>query len=241
MKKTLTIILALLVFATVSFSAEVYIQQKTHTDAVEMMGQSQPAKDEINHIWLADNKMATHGTDQSVIINLDKNKMYMINHQDKTYVEMDLPLDMSKYFPPQFSQMMGSITVKVTPTGETQKIGAWNCTGYDVDLTIMMMTQKQKIWASTDVPFDWNMYSEKMLPKLIQSTMMLGEDSAKEFMKIKGFQIKTESTMNVMGNEMKSYSEVIEITKKNAPAGTFDPPSDYEKKDQFSMQDMQRR
>jgi len=241
MKKTLTIILVLLAFAAFSFSAEVYIQQKTHTDAVEMMGQSQPAKDEINHIWLADNKMATHGTEQSVIIDLNKNKMYMINHQDKTYVEMDLPLDMSKYFPPQFAQMFGSMTVKVTPTSETQKIGNWNCSGYDVAITIMMMTTKQKIWASTDVPFDWNMYSEKMLPKLIQGTMMLGEDSAKEFMKIKGFQIKTESTMNMMGNDIKSTSEVVEITKKNAPAGTFEPPSDYEKKDQFSMQDMQKR
>ncbi|HHF51398.1 MAG: DUF4412 domain-containing protein [Candidatus Aminicenantes bacterium] len=241
MKKTLTIILSLLVFAAVSFSAEVYIKQQTHTDAIEMMGQSQPAKDEVNHMWLADNKMATHGTDQSVIINLDKSKMYMINHQTKTYVEMDLPLDISKYFPPQFAQMMSSITIKVTPTGETQKIGNWNCSGYDVDSTIMMMNQKQKIWASTDVPFDWNMYAEKMLPKLMQGTMMLSEESVKEFMKIKGFQIRTESTMNVMGNEMKSYSEVIEITKKNAPAGTFDPPSDYEKKDQFSMEDMQKR
>jgi hypothetical protein len=150
-------------------------------------------------------------------------------------------LDMSKYFPPQFAQMMSSITVKVTPTGETQKIGNWNCSGYDVEMNIMMMTTQQKVWATMDVPFDWNMYAEKILPKFIQGTMMLSDESVKEFMKIKGFQIRTESTMNVMGNEMKSYSEVVEITKKNAPAGTFDPPSDYEKKDQFSIEDMQRR
>jgi hypothetical protein len=108
-------------------------------------------------------------------------------------------------------------------------------------MNIMMMTTKQKIWASTDVPFDWKLYSEEMLPKIIQSTMFLGEESAKEFMKIKGFQIKTESTMNMMGTNVKSTSEVVEISKKNAPAGTFDPPSDYEKRDKFSMQDMQRR
>lgn len=241
MKRTLTIVLTLILFVSLSYSAEVYIKQQSHTDAFEMMGQSQPAKDEISHIWLGENKMATHGKDQSVIINLNDKKMYMINHQNKSYVEMDLPLDISQYFPPQFSQMMSNITVKVNPTGESEKIRDWKCTGYDVEMNIMMMTTKQKIWASTDVPFDWKMYSEKMLPKLIQSTMMLGEDSAEEFMKIKGFQIKTESTMNMMGTDVKSTSEVVEITKKNAPAGTFDPPSDYEKRDKFSMQDLQRR
>ncbi|MBD3414178.1 MAG: DUF4412 domain-containing protein [Candidatus Aminicenantes bacterium] len=241
MKKTLSVVFVFILFASISYSAEVYIQQKSHTDAVEMMGQSQPARDDINHIWLGKDKMATHGKDQSVIIKLNDNKMYWVNHQNKTYVEMDLPLDMSQYFPPQFSQMMSNISVKVTPTGEKKKIGDWNCTGYDVDMTIMMMNQKQKIWASTDVPFDWKNYTEKMLPELIQSTMFLNEESAKEFMKIKGFQIRTESVMNVMGTDIKSSSEVVEITKKNAPAGTFTPPSDYEKKDKFSMQDMQRR
>jgi len=241
MKRISTVVLGLILFVSLSYSADVYIKQQSHTDAFSVMGQSQPAKDEVNHIWLGDNKMATHGPDQSVIIDLNDKKMYMINHQNKTYVEMDLPLDISQYFPPQFSQMMGSITVSVNPTGETKKIGDWNCTGYDVEMNIMMMTTEQKVWASTDVPFDWKMYSEKMLPKLIQSTMMLGEDSAQEFMKIKGFQIMTESTMNMMGTDVKSTSEVVEITKKNPPAGTYDPPSDYEKRDKFSMQDMQRR
>lgn len=241
MKKILLIVFTLTLLASLSLAAEVYIQQKSHTDAIEMMGQSQPARDEVTHIWLGKDKMATHGTDQSVIINLNDNKMYWINHQAKSYVEMDLPLDMSQYFPPQFSQMMSNITVKVTPTGETKKIGDWNCSGYDVDINIMMMNQSQKIWASTEVPFSWKDYSEKMLPKLIQSTMMLNEESAKEFMKIKGFQIKTESTMDMMGTEVKSTSEVVEITEKNAPAGTFIPPSDYEKKDKFSMEDMQKR
>jgi len=241
MKRIFNIIFILFLFASLSYSADVYVKQQSHTDAFEVMGQSQPAKDEVNHIWLGNDKMATHGKEQSVIINLNDEKMYMINHQNKTYVEMDLPLDISQYFPPQFSQMMGSITVKVTPTNESVKIREWNCSGYDVEMNIMMMTTKQKIWASTDVPFDWKMYSEKMLPKLIQSTMMLGEDSAEEFMKIKGFQIKTESTMNMMGTDVKSTSEVVEITEKDAPAGTYQPPSDYEKRDKFSMQEMQRR
>ncbi|MFW6124190.1 MAG: DUF4412 domain-containing protein [Acidobacteriota bacterium] len=241
MKKTLTIIFTFILFASLSYAADVYIKQESHTDAFEMMGQSQPATDEVNHIWLGENKMATHGTDQSVIINLNDKKMYMINHQDKTYVEMDLPLDISQYFPQQFSQMISSITVKVNPTDETKTIGDWKCTGYDVEMNIMMMTTKQKIWASTDVPFDWKIYSEEMLPKLIQSTMFLDEESAQEFMKIKGFQIKSESTMDMMGANVKSTSEVVEITEKTAPEGTFDPPTDYEKKDKFSMQDMQRR
>jgi len=241
MKRASLIFSALFLMASISYSFEVYIQQKSHTDAVEMMGQSQPAKDEISHLWLGEDRMASHGLEQSVIINLKDNKMYMINHQEKIYIEMELPLDISKYFPPQFSQMMKNMTVEVNPTEEMKKIGDWNCTRYDVEVNIMMMVTNQKVWASTEVPFDWKLYSEKMLPKLIQGTMMLSEDSAEEFMKIKGFQIKTESSMNIMGTEVKSLSEVVEITEKDAPAGTFDPPSDYEKKEKFTMEDLQRK
>lgn len=240
MKKILTIFSLVILLTGVSL-ADVYIKQNSHTDAIEMMGQSQPAQDEVNHLWLGDNKMAMHSEKQSVIINLDEKKMMMIDHQDKTYVEMDLPLDMSKYFPPQLEQMMGQMKVSVTPTEKTQTINGYDCKAYDVKINFMMMEMDQTVWASKDVPFDWKSYSEKMLPMMQQAMMRLGSEALDEFKKIEGFQIKTEMTMNMMGSEMNSYTEVVKIDKKDAPEGTYSLPEGYTQKEKFSMGDLQRR
>lgn len=241
MKKTLLSIFILLFIGGITQYADVYIKQKAHTDAFSMMGREMPAKDEFNHMWVGDNKMAVLGTEQSIILDLNDNLMYMIMHQDKSYVEMNLPLDLSQYFPPQIQQMMSNVTVTVNSTGEDARISEWDCKGYDVTIDIMMMTIKQKVWTSTDVDFDWKDYSERMLPQVTQAMFRLGGDSIKEFEKIEGFQIKTEVTMDMMGTEMKSWTEVVEITKKSAPTGTYSVPEGYTKKDKFTLMDMQRR
>lgn len=241
MRKILAVTLMPLIFSGAMLYADIYIKQNAHTDAFSMMGREMAAKDDVNHMWVSKNKMAVLGTEQSIILNLDDNLMYMVLHQNRSYVEMALPLDLSQYFPPQIQQMMGNVTVSVSPTGEETKVGDWNCHGYDVTIDIMMMTMKQKIWASKDVPFDWKDYTERMLPQLTQAMFRLSGDSIKEFEKIEGFQIKTEITMDMMGSEMKSWMEVVEISDKSAPVGTYSVPEGYAKKDKFTLTDMQRR
>ena len=236
----ITLFLVFAIAAPSAFSADYYIKQISHTDAFAMMGQEQPARDDIIHMWLGDDKMAMEMPQMKVIIDLSKDVMYWINHQSKTYVEMTLSLDLDKYFPAQIMQMMGDVSMTVDETGEKQTFGSWNCTAYDMTVNIMMMEMKQKVWASTDVPFDWKDYSQKMMPKLSQAMMRLGDESLEEMLKIEGFQIRTEITMNMMGNDMKSWQEVQEITKKDAPAGTYAPPEGYTKKDKLEMTDIQR-
>jgi hypothetical protein len=241
MKRIFTfMVLALAVAASSTFAADYYIKQISHTDAFAMMGQEQPARDDTIHMWLGDDKMSIDMQQMKIIIDLGKDVMYWINHQNKSYVEMTLPLDLDKYFPAQIMQMMGDVSMTVDASGDKQKFGSWNCAGYDVTMNIMMMEMKQKIWASTDVPFDWKGYSQKMMPKLSQAMMRLGDESLKEMLKIEGFQIRTETTMNMMGSDMKSWQQVQEITKKDAPAGTYTAPEGYTKKDKLDMTDIQR-
>ncbi|MGB3863530.1 MAG: DUF4412 domain-containing protein [Candidatus Aminicenantaceae bacterium] len=245
MKKYAVALIVFFLFTTVLVHADVYIQQKTHTDAFEVMGQSQPAKDVINHMWLADNKMASLSEDQSFIIDLDNNVVFWINSQKKTYIEMDLPLDISKYLPEQAADMMANmnISVVVQPTGATEAIAGKTCEKYDVTMTIMMMMtmeMKMKIWATEDVPFDWKKFQDKMI-QMFSPTMPLGEEALNAFKQIKGWQMRSEMTMNMMGTDMKTVQEVMEITKKDAPAGTYTVPEGYTKQDKFSLEDMQRR
>jgi hypothetical protein len=50
--KRLILVLILLAFTFSFLTADVYIKQKTHTDAFKMMNQEQPAKDVITEQWI---------------------------------------------------------------------------------------------------------------------------------------------------------------------------------------------
>lgn len=243
--KKLILIATLVVISFTFLHADVYIKSKVHTDAIEIMGQKQPAKDEITEQWIGNNTFAQKMAAQSTVVDLDKNLMYIIFHASKSYVEAQLPLDLSKLLPPEMAPMlqMIKVTIKVAPSGETKKIGNWNCQGYHVNMNVTMMEMKMKIWATTDVPFDWKKFQDKMYPAVMKATMAqmnLDEAAINEFKKIKGFQVASEINMAVMGTNVGVTSQVLEISKKPAPAGIYAPPPGYSKKDKLSMTDMKR-
>jgi hypothetical protein len=241
MKRVFVIGLLVLALSVAAAAEDVYIKQKAHTDGFAMMGQETPAKDEFYHMWLSDNKMAMQMPSMGLVVDMEKNIMFWINHESKNYVEMALPLDLDKYFPEQMRQMMTNVKVSVASNGEQKTIGEWDCEGYDMDLSFMGMEMKQKMWTSTKVPFDWKEYAEKLMPKMYEAMFQLGDASLQELLKIQGFLIRQETSMAMMGNEIKSWQEVVEIEKKSAPAGTFGVPEGYTKKDKLDFMDLQRR
>jgi hypothetical protein len=100
----------------------------------------------------------------------------------------------------------------------------------------MMMQMKMKVWASTEVPFDWKMFS-KMYTNV--SKMQFMDDAAiAEFMKIAGFQVSSEMSMDMMGSKMRVTSLVTEISQKPAPAGTYSVPAGFTKEKTISLESM---
>ncbi len=106
---------------------------------------------------------------------------------------------------------------------------------------MMMMKMKTKVWITKDVPFDWKTFMNKMFLEMAKVTMRLNDQSIQELLKIDGFWIKSESTMNMMGSDINTYQEVVEISQKAAPAGTYTVPEGYKKLDKFSMADLMKR
>jgi hypothetical protein len=241
--KKLMLAVILLALAAPAWAADVLVKVKTHTDAMAVMGQTVEATDVVSEVWIGGTKMATVSKDNAFIIDLDKNVAYLVNHANKTYVETALPIDFAKLLPPEAAPMaaMMQMAATVTPTTETKKIGQWDCTAYDAALSMMGMTLKLRIWASTQVPFDLATFQAKMMPAVIQGQMRLNAASVAEFAKIKGYQIATETTGDVMGGKLHSTTEVTEMVTKPAPAGTYAPPADYTKNATLSMEDMRRR
>jgi hypothetical protein len=237
MKKILFAMIFVLAIS-VMLAADVYIKSNVHSDAFTMMGQNQPAKDEVMEQWIGDSQMANISGDKVVILDMGKNLMYIVNPKEKSYIETTLPLDMNKLVPKEMAPMLAmmKMTVKVTPNGKTQKIGKWNCGGYDVEMGMSMMQMKMKVWATTEVPFDWKAYS-KMYANVAKMQFM-DDSSIAEFNKISGYQVSSEMTMNMMGADMKVTTLVGEITKKDAPANVYKVPAGFTKKDSLSLQDL---
>lgn len=237
MKKVFFTVILVLVIALM-LPADVYIKTNVHTDAFAMMGQNQPAKDEVMEQWVGNNQLVNKTGDKIMIMDMDKKMMFIVNPKDKTYVETALPLDMSKLVPKEAASMVSMMkaTVKVTANGQSKKINKWNCIGYDVEMSMMMIQMKMKVWATTDVPFDWKMFA-KMYANVSKMSFM--DDAAiGELMKVNGYQVASEMTMDMMGSKFNVTSQVVEITQKPAPAGIYAVPAGYTKKDKLSMEDM---
>lgn len=234
MKKLLVIMLAVL-FLSLLLSADYQIKTKMHMDAFEMMGQKQAETNEVVENWIGKDRMLTHQQDKMFIVRLDQKKMYYVMPEKKSYVEIDLPFDISDLIPPEASQMMGmmKMTVKVTPTSNTKMIGKWNCTQYQVEMKMMMGTYNLDMWVTQDIDIDLEAYNE-----MYTNVSAMGFiENAEEFKKIKGYPIHTDMNMNMMGMTIKGYNTVTEINEKTPPPGLYSPPSDYQKKDKLGMQD----
>lgn len=241
-----------LAFAAAPAWADIYMKQKTHTDAFKVMGRSQPEKDEIMVFWLAEGKARTdsQSDNTSVIFLADKKLLYTLDHNKKQYSEM--PLDFDKMFEeaaavvepkdaeeaeamkkmPGFMKnmmknVMGSMSAKVTETGETKTIGNWKCRKYLIDMTLMSGEMRSEAWATEDLKIDYTwafamsnamMASQPGFDKILQ-----------EMKKVKGVVVYQTATTKIMGAEVTSTTEVLECSDQSSPAGTYDIPAGYKK------------
>jgi len=240
MKKKIALWSLISIFALTFFifpkqgKADYFIKKLRHTDAVTIMGQTQPAKDEEGSTWMGKDRMRQdEGTNKSTIVRFDLQKIYIIDHLQKTYSEIDLPIDFEKILPDQAKQMMQmmKVTPKVTKTEETQKIKDWNCVKYLVDIDMQMMgmnmPMKMEMWVSKDIGIDIKLY-EKFTGQLLSLQPMF-KDFTEEFKKMDGYPVLTLTSMEMMGSQTKSREELVSVEKKDAPAGTYDLPEGYTK------------
>jgi len=236
MKKLCMVLMGLLLLMSFGM-ADYLVKTNSHTDAMEMMGQKQPAKDTMTENWFGDQYVVNVNDNQRTVLDLDKKKMYIINDSEKNYVETDIPVDLEKLLPPEAREMMSMMKgkVEIEKTGETKEISGYSCTLYKVELT-MMMTIKMDMWVTRDVPFDY----KKMQALMQNMGNMRYIENKEDFKKIDGYPILTHVNINMMGTDIKSYQEVVSIEQKAIPAEKTNIPSDYTKKENLGMQDLRK-
>ena len=145
----------------------------------------------------------------------------MINHADKTYSELALPIDPRKINAPAALQARA----QVTATEETRKIGSWNARRYKVEITNPAgLRLETTVWASKDVA------AYPALTRLSASIDALQPGSADWSLKrgqIEGFPVLQEADVTMGNSRFKTREELVAVETKDAPAGTYDPPAGY--------------
>ena len=237
--------LVLFVLANILHS-DVFIKEKIQRSGFQMMDQSQAGEKTERTMWISSDKIRSDDKDQSFIMHFDKNVFYIINHKEKSYMEMPMNMgdlmkgkmekegikeeDMEKYM--KMAPGMSKLKISVTATGEKKKIGNWNCKKYIQKIETMMGPTTSEIWATEDLKMDYELYTKFSSAFLGQQpgAQQMSSEIAEEMKKIKGVPVLTTTTVEMMGTSMKSSQELVEFKEGTAPTGIFDLPKSYKKK-----------
>lgn len=213
--------------------ADTLLTMKNHAQGAAAMGQ--PDRDSEVKVWVSPDSQHLRRDEATVsmLLLFDKNKMYLIDNQAKTYNELDLPIDFKKLVQggeEMAEQMnrMAKMDVVIKPSQETKKIGAWTAKKYDVSLSNTTgMKIDSTMWMSQDVGIDTAAFA-KMQAHMTSLSPGTG-DWVKKISQIPGFPVLTESRVATPRGEIKTTQELAAVDKKPAPAGTYELPSGYTK------------
>ncbi|MDD8020209.1 MAG: hypothetical protein PHU81_03350 [Acidobacteriota bacterium] len=241
MKKTFLWLLTILLL-TSTLSADIYIKTKINIDPVNALGQSSPARETFSEQWISKYLTVISSQGLSYLFDLKKNRIYLISHSTKSYLEVTPPLDFASLLPPELAPMaqaLQQMTITVSPNNETKLINNIPCDGYRVEMTVMMYPIEMIIWASEKLPYDLSDYLTRVQPEIMKMQLRASDQSTAELQKIKGLWVAYETKAQMMGTEIKSRAELVEISKKTAPSDVYSIPADYQKKDRLSREDIQ--
>ena len=235
MRKSILIMLLVLVSA-VSLQAETCIRAKEHTEASYSHGTVEPAADSESEVWIGDGRIAAIDDDYHLIFDFPGNTLTIIQFRDSSYIEAELPLDMTRIVAPEMVQRMAMFptTGEVKVLDEKKEIGGRECGCYMVGSWIDYMGTRfreteRTSWITTDLPFDID-----MLESYYDAVYRMNNFS-NEYIEarkaVKGFEIFSESVQYSEGQANKSTSEVIGIEERDPPAGIYMIPEGYVKKD----------
>lgn len=227
--------LAVLLAAALPARADTVLLIANHVDEMSMMGQTTPAQDSTYEYWFGDDAIRYDMDTTSIVIRVDEKLAYFINHEEKKYSEMKLPIDFDEMVGPEMAQMMKQMmtgSTKVTPLGEEGSFGGHACDFYHVDLTMGMMKSAMKLCLADDLPVDYSKFKELMVT---QAEMGPSQEWMKELTRLEGFPVRSETQTTVMGKTFGSWQELRGVEQREAPAGAYGPPAGYAKVDYDPM------
>lgn len=238
-RKTIAFLSIALLFAGIS-AADIKVVKMVHQDGFTIMGQTQPPEDREQTSWIGEDRMYMDQGGTTTIVRLDLMKLYVIDHDTKSYHVLDLPIDLGTLVPQEMQPMLAMMQfdVTVSPTDERKQVGEWDARRYDMTMTSQMFSMQSTLWVTNVAGYDPKAFNDMYVH--LNSLQPGMADAVKEMTKIEGLVVEQKGVMTMMGNEVGTSEKTVSIEDLPAPAGTYDPPADYTEKPFDFMARMQR-
>ncbi len=228
-RRIAAIALAVILSVALPAIADTHITKKTYNDAAAMMGGQAEGTAET---WIGDEKIVEITGDRTTIVDFEAKKLYLVNHGDKTYNELDLPIDLAK-IAPEMAAMMEQMTgqmkfdISVVPTEETKEINGYKAKLSKIVMKNSMgMDMETNIWTTSEIDINPKIW-HRMAEEMARMSMPGIADIMKKVGEIDGFPVLTETVVNMMGQKMTSREEVVSVEQGSPPKGLYSPPADY--------------
>jgi hypothetical protein len=234
----------MVIFITPNFLySDSFIKEKLHTDSYYNSGLVQPAEDSEREIWIGKKKLCTLREDWKIVLDMNKNKMFIINRQDSSFVECGLPFEWSNVVTEELVGLLKVFETKgsVRKTGNTKKIREWDCDEYEVNSYIIYEGSKfnetdSKLWASGNFLADKENYAKMV--KIMRKFANYDSSYIEQLSQIEGYQVSLESFFYPKGFSVSSNRKVIEVIEKDPPAEIYEVPAGYVKKEYLTLEEL---
>jgi hypothetical protein len=238
MKKFLLFFIILIATSSFIYS-DVYIKREVHTESYYEDGLMHPAVDRVIETWIGNKKMAYISNSRIIIVDLNKNLMFFINKNEKTYVEIPLPFELAKVVTKQIAPDLQYSTFSgtVKATKESKTIARWKCRCYNINGS-RPYGREIKAWVHPTPPFDVDTYNKMNINVL--KLHNYDSNFIKEMQKIRGIEIRLDETVYFRGSIRKRTDKILEISKKTPKTISYSVPAGYKKKDKLSHQDLEQ-
>jgi len=198
--------------------------------ALTVQGQEQPERTQTVQIWIGENAIARDDTETRMVLTGDE--LLLINHRNRNYNRLTLPIDPIALAPPEMREQArtrfeeAKLAGEITAVDETQEVGDWTAKRYDLALSSEAgLGVDMVLWASSDV--DVNVDRFNALTRALASMQLGGAEWVSTLDEIEGFPVKRETTMMNEAVEMHSTETLKSVAEEEAPAGMYGPPAGY--------------
>jgi beta-lactamase regulating signal transducer with metallopeptidase domain len=222
---------------------DIYMREVYRTDSYFLWILMDSDMTNVAETWIGNQKVVYSekgdNYNRKVILDLEKNSIVFINHRAKTYVEATLPLDRSSILSEElkWQHLERPTSGRIDKTNKTRLIKDKKCDEYDVVYWDMRGEKRFnrrafKVWATTDVPFNLNLYYQMLMN--LREVGNRDKTLRNELKKLKGIQMKLEMKSSRFIFSKMYITELTELTRKEPPEGLYSVPSDYTKKELFT-------
>lgn len=230
MRRTL-LALALFLATATAAGAQTLLTLKNHVDSFQVSGETQPAQDTQIRIWVQGDKLRRDEGETSAILRLDRNKLYILRHPEKTYSELSLPVDFVRLLP-KGAEEAGTLwakqmklNVQLKPTSETRAVGSWNARKVGMDISNATgMKIASTLWVSKDVQ-GWAALNR--LAATMAALQPGSESWVRALEQMDGYPVLREDRVDAMGARFGTREELVSVETREAAPGSFDPPAGY--------------